>query len=186
MFPRVRIVGRVLPGNLPMIHSQDLSSFLYAGKRCWSMASHGAFFLVLERFCSSALEQPSSSRKPLSSSLLAGPLPCCVTVLLSTALPCWSIVEGTSSRIGSASAAIDRIVPLDESRDEVCRSKPAKRNECCCNHLPWFVALKVPAKVINPLHWILRRLSTPDQGGSVTWESAHEAWNVLYRRVDLC
>ena len=135
MFHRVRTAAGVLVGNFWKIQLQDLSSFLYANKRCSSMAPHGVFFLVLERFCSSSLEQPSSSLKPLSSSLLAGSLPRCVTFLVSTVLPCWSMVEGASSRIGSASLAVDRIVPLDESRDEVCRLKPVKRNECCCNGL---------------------------------------------------
>jgi hypothetical protein len=105
------------------IHSQDLPSFMYASKRCSSMSSHEIFFLVLERFCSSSLEQPSSSLlrsgslwlKPPLSSLLASPLPRCVIVLVSTALSYWSIVEDGSSRIGSAFAAVDRIVPLDES-----------------------------------------------------------------------
>jgi hypothetical protein len=62
MFQRVRIAGRVLPGNLPKIQSQDLPSFLYASKRCSSKSDHGIFILVLERLCFSAsLDHPSSS-----------------------------------------------------------------------------------------------------------------------------
>jgi hypothetical protein len=30
-----------------------------------------------------------------------------------------------------ASAAVDKVVPPNEGRDEVCRLKPVKRNECC-------------------------------------------------------
>jgi len=123
MFQHIYIAGRVLPGNLWKIQSQGLPSFLYASKHCLSRSNHGIFFLVLESFCSSSLEQPSSSLlgleplslKPLSSSLLAGSLPRCVTVPVLMALPCWSMVEDGSSRIGSASTAVDRIIPLDES-----------------------------------------------------------------------
>ena len=143
MFQRVRTAGRVLPGNLRKIQLQGLSSFLYASKRCSSMGSHGIFFLMLERPCSSSLEHPSSSPlgtwllslKPLSSSLLASSLPRHATVLVSTALSYWSQVGGTSSWIGPAFAAVARVVPLDESRDEVYWLKPVKRNECCCNGL---------------------------------------------------
>ena len=143
MFQRVRMAGRVLPGNLRKIHSQGLPSFLYASKRYSSTSSYGIFFLVLECFCSSSLEQPSSSLlgsgslslKPPSLLLLASSLPRCVIVLVSTALAYWSIVADGLSRIGFASAAVDRIVPLNESRDEGCRLKPVKRNECCCNGL---------------------------------------------------
>ena len=56
---------------------------------------------------------------PSPLSLLAGSLPRYATVLVSTALPYWSIVEGASLGIRFASAAIDRIIPLDESWDEV-------------------------------------------------------------------
>jgi len=131
MFQRVRIAGRVLLGNLPKIHSQDLPSFLYTSKRCSSRSDHRLCLVVLEHFCSSSLKQPSSLLKPLSSSLLADSLPCCVTVLASTALPCWSMVERVSSRIGLASAAVDTVVPLDERRDEACQLKPVTKNECC-------------------------------------------------------
>lgn len=48
MVQRVRTAAGVLPGNLPKIQSQDLSSFLYASKRCSSTGSHGIFILVLE------------------------------------------------------------------------------------------------------------------------------------------
>jgi hypothetical protein len=96
IFQRVRIAGRVLPGNLPKIHSQGLPSFLYTSKRCSSMPSYGIFFLVVKSFCLSLLEQPSSSLlglKPLSLKLLsllllASLLLCYVIVLVLIALPC--------------------------------------------------------------------------------------------------
>jgi hypothetical protein len=47
MFQRVRTAGWVLPGNLPKIHTQDLSSFLYASKRCSSRFNHRLCLLVL-------------------------------------------------------------------------------------------------------------------------------------------
>jgi hypothetical protein len=80
MFQRVRTAGRVLPGNLPKIHSQGLPSFLYASKRCSSRSDHRLCLLVLECPCSSSLGHPSSSLlgsgslslKPPSSSLLDG------------------------------------------------------------------------------------------------------------------
>ena len=83
MFERVRTAGRVLPGNLPKIHFQDLPS-LYASKRCSSRSDHRLCLLVRERPCSSSLRHPSSpllgseslSLKPPSSSLLDGLLPC--------------------------------------------------------------------------------------------------------------
>jgi len=83
MFQRIRIAGRVLPGNLRKIHSQDLPSFLYATKRCSSRSDHRLCLHVLERLCSSSLEHPSSpllrsgslSLKSLSSLLLDGLLP---------------------------------------------------------------------------------------------------------------
>jgi hypothetical protein len=139
MFQRVRIAGRVLPGNLPKIHSQDLPSFLYASKRCSSRSDHRLCLLVLERPFSSSLENPSSSLlrsgslsvRPPSSSMLDGSLPRRATVPVSTALLCWGRIRVASLWIGSASAAADRVVPLDESWDEVCRLKPVKRNEYC-------------------------------------------------------
>jgi hypothetical protein len=45
------------------------------------------------------------------------------------------MVEGASLGIGFASAAVDRIIPLDESWDEVYRLKPFTRKEFCCNGL---------------------------------------------------
>jgi hypothetical protein len=222
------------------------------------MSSHGTFILVLGRFCPSSLEQLSSSLlgsgsslslKQSSSSLLTSSLPRWATVSVSTALPCWSMVEGASLGIGFVSAAVDRIIPLDESWDEVYRLKPFTRNEFCCDGLivkssifptwpmllmscaswlnetprssqlswttavkeqqcweygrnvtsvsvgkrssddlpwcsgccshvaslyPWFVAPKVLAKEIDPLHWRLRRLRrllNPDQERSVISDS---------------
>src|ERR1700743_1739113 len=61
IFQRVRIAGRVLPGNLSKIHSQDLPSFLYASKRCSSRSDHRLCLLVLECPCSASLKHPSSS-----------------------------------------------------------------------------------------------------------------------------
>jgi hypothetical protein len=124
MFQRVRMAGRVLPGNFLKIHSQDLFSFLYASKRCSSRSDHRLCLLVLEWLCSSSLEQLSSSLlgsglslslKLLSLLLLAGSLPPCATVSVSTALPCWSMVEGTSLGIGFAFVAVDRIILFNES-----------------------------------------------------------------------
>lgn len=48
MFQRVRTAAEVLAGNLPNIHFQDLSSFLYTNKRCSPNSDHGLCFLVLE------------------------------------------------------------------------------------------------------------------------------------------
>lgn len=84
MFQRVRTAGRLLPGNLPKIHSQDLPSLLYASKPCSSRFDHRLCLLVCERLCSSSLEHPSPSLlgsgllslKPPSSSLLDGLPPC--------------------------------------------------------------------------------------------------------------
>ena len=45
---------------------------------------------------------------------------------------------------------------------------------------PWRVVQKAPAKVIDPRYCRPRRLSNPDQVGSVTWESAREAWSAVY------
>jgi hypothetical protein len=93
--------GRVLPRNLPKIHSQNLPSFLYASKRCSSRSDHRLCLLVLECSCLSLLEHlPSSllrsgwlSLKPPSSSLLDGLLPCDTRATASTALPCWGWIQ---------------------------------------------------------------------------------------------
>jgi hypothetical protein len=137
MVQRVRTAAAVLPGNFLKIQSQDLSSFLYASKRCSSTGSHGIFILVLEP-CFFLLEHASSSLlrsgslllKRLSSSLLDGSLPSDSRALASTALLCWSVVEGALSKTRFASTVDDKIVPL-KSGDEVCRLRPVKRNECC-------------------------------------------------------
>ena len=107
-----------------------------------STGSHGIFTSVLKPWLSllehrslSLLRSGSLSLKSLSSSLLTGSLPRCVIVPVLMALPCWRMVEDGSSRIGSASAAVDRIVPLDVSWDEGCRLKPVTRKEFCCNGL---------------------------------------------------
>jgi len=59
MFQRVHTAAEVLSENLRKIHVQDLSSFLYASKRCSSRSSHRLFFLVFERPCSALQESPS-------------------------------------------------------------------------------------------------------------------------------
>jgi len=136
MFQRVRTAGGVLFENCWKIQLQRLSSFLYASKRCSSMGSHGIFFLVLERPCSSLLEHPSSSLlesgslslKPPSRSLLEGSLPRGATApAASTALlyQSWDRVASLWTRF--ASATVNTVVPLDGSRDDVCRLKPVKR-----------------------------------------------------------
>jgi hypothetical protein len=143
IFQRVRIAGRVLPGNLPKIHSQDLSSFLYASKRCSSRSDHRLCLLMRERPGSSSLEYPSSSLlrsrslslNPPSSSRLDSLLLCEITALASTALPGWGRIRVASLWVGLASAAADAVIPLDGSRDGVCPLKPVKRKECCCSGL---------------------------------------------------
>jgi hypothetical protein len=140
MFQRVRVRTAVLPGNLPKIHTQDLPSFLDASKRCSSKSGHRLCLLVLEQFCSASLEHPSSSLltsgslslKSFSSlSLLAGSLPCDARASACTALPFWGRVYVASTWLRPAPAVVDIFVPLDESRDGVCRLEPVKRNECC-------------------------------------------------------
>jgi hypothetical protein len=44
--PALAFAGRVLPGNLPKIRSQDLPSLLYASKRCWYRSDHRLCLLV--------------------------------------------------------------------------------------------------------------------------------------------
>jgi hypothetical protein len=95
MFQRVRIAGRVLPGNLRKIQSQGLPSFLYASKRCSSRPDHRLCLLVLEWLWSSSLEHSSSSALlrsgslSLKPSLLDGSLLRDTRALASTALPSW-------------------------------------------------------------------------------------------------
>jgi hypothetical protein len=120
VFHRVRIAGRVLPGNLRKIHSQDLPSFLYASKGCSSRPSHLRFFPVLERWGRSSLEDPSSLLLE-SGSLLLNPLS---SLLLDRWLP--AMQEPWYERIGLA---------IDKDRDGAYRLRPVKRNECCCSGL---------------------------------------------------
>lgn len=137
MFLRVRTAGRALPGNLPNMHFQGCPSFLYARRRCPSRSDHRLYLPVCERLCLSSLEYPSSpllgsgslSHKPPSSSLLDGLLPCDARALASTstALPCWGQIRVASLWIGLASAAVDTVLPLDESRDRAYRLKPVPR-----------------------------------------------------------
>lgn len=139
MFQRVRIAGRVLPGNLPKIQSQGLSSFLYASKRCSSSFDHGLCLLALERPSSSSLEHPESPLldseslflKPPSSSLIDGLLLHDARAPASTALPSWGRVRVASMWPRPASVVVDKVVPPNVGRDKVCRLKPVKRNECC-------------------------------------------------------
>jgi hypothetical protein len=139
MFQRVRTAGRVLPGNLRKIHSQDLPSFLYASKRCSSRYGHRLCLLVLERPCSPSLEHPSSSLldseslslKPLSSSLLECSLLRDARAPASTALPSWGRVRVASTWSRLAPAVVDKVVPPNVGRDDACRLKPVKRYECC-------------------------------------------------------
>jgi hypothetical protein len=115
MLHRVHTAGRVLPGNLPKIHSQDLSSFLYANKRCSSNFDHRLCVLVLEHSCSSSLKHPSSSLldsgspspKPLSLSLLEDSLLLVARAVASTALPSWGLVRVASTCLRPTSAAVD-------------------------------------------------------------------------------
>jgi hypothetical protein len=129
MFQRVRIAGRVLPGNLRNIHSQDLSSFLYASKRCSSRSDHRLCLLVLERPCSPSLEHSLSSLLD-SESLIDGLLLRNARAPTSTALPSWGRVRvALTSR--PTFVVVDKVVPPKVGRDEVRRLKPVKRNECC-------------------------------------------------------
>jgi len=88
----------------------------------------------------SSLEHPSSSLLgPRSLSLrsllsLEAPVISRGTTAL-RALPCWSWARVASSWIGCASAAVYRVVPLDERRGEALRLKPVTRNDCCCSGL---------------------------------------------------
>jgi hypothetical protein len=81
------------------------------------------------------VDSGSLSLKPPSSSPLGGSLLRDARALASTALPSWGRIGVASLWIGPASAAVDRVVPLDEGWNDVCRLKPVKRNECCCNGL---------------------------------------------------
>lgn len=122
MFQRVRTAGRVLPGNLPKIHSQDLPSFLYASKRCSSRSDHRLCLLVVERPCSASLKHPSSSLldsgslslKPPSSLLFENSLLRDARAPASTTLPSWGRVRVASTWLRPASAAVDRVAPPNE------------------------------------------------------------------------
>jgi hypothetical protein len=139
MFQRVRIAGRVLPGNLRKIHPQDLSSFLYASKRCSSRFDHRLCLLVLEQPCSPSLEHSSSSLLDPESLSLKLPSSLLIDGLLlrdarapaSTALPSLGRVRVASTWSRPASAVVDRVAPPYEGRDAICRLKPLKRYECC-------------------------------------------------------
>ena len=139
MFKRVRTTAGVLPGNFLKIHFQGLPSFFHASKHCSSRASHGIFTLVPERPSPPSLEHPSSSLlrsgslslKPPSSSLLDGSLPRDIRALALTALPSLGRVRVALAWSGPASAVVNRVTSPNEGRDEVCRLKPVKRNECC-------------------------------------------------------
>jgi hypothetical protein len=138
IFQRVRIIGRVLPGNLRKIHSQDLSSFLYASKRCSSRSNHRLCLLVLERPCSPSLEHSSSSLldsesqslRPPSLLLLDGSLLRDARAPALTALPSWGWVRLALTWPRPASAVVGRAAPLNEGRDDACQLKLVKRYEC--------------------------------------------------------
>ncbi|KAH8797034.1 hypothetical protein F5882DRAFT_22836, partial [Hyaloscypha sp. PMI_1271] len=137
IFQRVRIAGRVLPGNLRKIHPQDLSSFLYASKRYSSRSDHRLCLLVLERPCSPSLEHSSSSLLD-SESLSLNPPPSLLLdgslrdarAPVSTALPSWGRVRVVFLWIRPTSA-VDTVPPPDDGWDEVYRLRPVTRNECC-------------------------------------------------------
>ena len=137
MFQRVQIVGRVLPGNLPKIQSQDLPSFLYASKCCSSRSDHQLCLLVLECPYLALFKHPSLSLldsgllllKPPSSSLLDSSLLHDARALASMALPFWGQVHVASTWLRPAPTAVDRVAPPNEGWDEVCQLKPVKRNE---------------------------------------------------------
>jgi hypothetical protein len=61
--------------------------------------------------------------------------PCHARAPAPTALPPWSRRRDASLCILPASAAVDTVVLLDESWDEVCWLKLVKRNEFCCRGL---------------------------------------------------
>jgi hypothetical protein len=135
MFQRIRITGRVLPGNLRKIHPQDLSSFLYASKRYSSRSDHRLYLLVLERPCSPSLEHSSSSLldseslllKPPSLLLINGLFLCDARAPALTALPSLGRVYIASIWLRPASAVVDRVALPNEGRDNTCRLKPLKR-----------------------------------------------------------
>jgi hypothetical protein len=135
IFQRIHIAGRVLPGNLRKIHSQDLSSFLYASKRCSSRSDHRLYLLVLERPCSPSLEHSSSLLldseslllNPPSSLLLDGSL-CNTRAPVSTALPSWGRVYIVFLWIQPTSA-VDTVPPPDKDWDEIYRLRPVIRSE---------------------------------------------------------
>jgi hypothetical protein len=139
MVQRVHTAAGVLPGNFLKIHFQGLPSFFHASKRCSSRTPHGIFILVLERPSPPSLEHPSSSLlrsgslslKPPSSSPLDGSLPRDVRAPVSTALPSLGRVRVASTWSRSASVVVDRVVLLNEGRDDTCRLKPLKRYKCC-------------------------------------------------------
>jgi hypothetical protein len=137
----VRIAGSVLVGIFWKIHFQGLPSSFHTRKRCSSSSSHGIFFLVFERSCSSSLEQPSSSllgsgsqSLKLASSLIAAELSRDVTTR--PALPCrtWVRVAWLLG-VGSSACGGRAVAPPGEGQDEVCLPTPIKRNESGCSGL---------------------------------------------------
>jgi hypothetical protein len=168
MVQRVRTAAGVLPGNFLKVQSQDLSSFLYASKRCSSTGSHGIFILVLEPCfflleyaLSSLLRSGSLLHKLLSSSLLDGSLSSDGRAPALTALLYWSVVKGASSKTRLASTVGDKIVLL-ESRDEVCRLKPVKEERMLLYRLNGEVVnLPHMANVLNELGKLAERDSFP-------------------------
>lgn len=122
MFQCVCTAGRVLPGNLPKIHSQDLPSFLYASKHCSSRSDHRLCLLVVQRICSaslkhsslSLLDSGSLSLKPSLSSLFENSLLRDARAPASTALPSWDQVRVALTWLWPASAAVDRVAPPNE------------------------------------------------------------------------
>jgi hypothetical protein len=139
MFQRIRIAGRVLPGNLWKIHSQDLPSFLYTSKRCSSRSNYRLCLLVLERPYSPLLEHPLTSLldseslllKLLSLLLLDCLLLCDARAPVLTALSSWGRVYIVLTWLWHAPVVVNKVVLLNVGCNDICRLKPVKRYEYC-------------------------------------------------------
>jgi hypothetical protein len=94
IFQCVRIAGRVLPGNLPKIHSQDLPSFFHASKRCSSHSVH--------RPCLASLESPLSLLKSGTPSLKSSSSP---------------LIDGSTSAVGGAPTSMKQWLLLQFKND---------------------------------------------------------------------
>ncbi len=131
--------AEVLSENLQKIQLQDLTSFLYVNKSCWSSSDHQLCFFVLEHpqsfsfkhLSSALLESELLSLKSLSSLLLDSSLTCNSRVSTSTALSFRAQICVTSLCIKFVFRTADTVIALDESWGKVWQLKQITRNEFC-------------------------------------------------------